>query len=70
MASISSTPIKILILIFITVIIYTSWIKGLEVVYTKILLGGTNTSLSIIKTDNHIDLEKQENTYHLLENQI
>jgi len=63
MALNSSTPVKILILIFITVITYISWIKGLEVVYTKFLLGGTNTALSIIKTDNHIDLEKQENTY-------
>ncbi|MBE0640180.1 MAG: hypothetical protein IH598_16825 [Bacteroidales bacterium] len=63
MAKKLSTPVKLMILIVLTILFYTLWIYGLEKAYTKFLLGGTNTALSIIKTDTHIELEKENETY-------
>jgi len=62
MKIISSSRNKIIVLLFISIIIFTGWQFGLETVYTKVLVGATNISLSVVKTDTHIELEKKENT--------
>ena len=63
MAIISSNKLKAVVLILITVLIYTGWSRGIEVVYARILLFGTNATLSIVKNDSSIELEKADKTY-------
>lgn len=63
MAFIKSTPLKILTLVLITIAIFLFWLKGLEIVYARVLLGGTNSVLGIIKSDTHIELEKADASY-------
>jgi len=58
----SSSRNKIIVLLFTSLSIFTVWQFGLETIYTKILVGATNISLSVVKTDTHIILEKKDNT--------
>ena len=62
MAILSSTRNKIILLLVISVLIFTAWQAGLETAYTKVLVVTTNFSLDIVKNDTHIELEKKEGT--------
>ncbi len=59
----SSTRNKIILLLLISVLIFSGWNAGLENVYTKVLVSTTNFSLSIIKDYNHIEYEKLNDQY-------
>lgn len=63
MAIISSNWLKAAVLIIITVVIYIGWSRGIEVVYARALLLGANASLSIVKNNSSIELEKTDKTY-------
>ncbi len=56
---------KILLLIAISIIIFTAWEMGAERTYEQSLVGITNIVLPIIKKDTRIDLETtgKDNTY-------
>ncbi len=56
---------KILLLILISIIIFTAWEMGAERIYEKSLVGITNMVLPVIKKDTRINLEKsgKDNTY-------
>jgi hypothetical protein len=61
---VSSNWIKILVLVTISMAMYAAWQYGLETVYARMLLPGTNAALSIVKADTSIALEKdQQDTY-------
>lgn len=60
---IKSNILKVLIIIAITLAVYVLWQVRLEPVYAKILSGGTNVILSIVKTDTKIEVEKENDSY-------
>jgi hypothetical protein len=62
MKILSSSRNKIIVLIIISLSIFTVWQFGLETVYTKALVDATNISLSVVKPDTRIELEKKLNT--------
>ena len=49
---------RIILLILISIIVFGAWEMGLERVYEKTLVGITNTTLTVIKKDTRIELEK------------
>ena len=57
---IKSNWLKIMALIAITILIYLSWQKGGEVVYSKVLTFGANTVFGIVKPDSRIDVEQDK----------
>ncbi|HHN47576.1 MAG TPA: hypothetical protein ENN08_01340 [Bacteroidales bacterium] len=63
MAILSSNTFKFPVLIIITLLIYIGWHNRLEPVYARILVGGTNIALNIVKTDTSVGLEKEKNTW-------
>jgi hypothetical protein len=60
MKLLSSRGSKILLLVLISLLIFTGWQYGGELIYAKFLVGTTNVSLGIIKTDTHIEYVKKE----------
>jgi len=60
MKLLSSKRNKILLLLLISLLIFTGWQFGGEQLYTKLLVGTTNVTLKVIKKDTHIEYEKQE----------
>jgi len=63
MAIITSNWLKAVVLIIITVAIFIGWSRGIEVVYARALLVGTNMTLGIVKNNTSIELEKADETY-------
>lgn len=63
MALLSKNLFKIPVLILITLLVYFGWTNRLEPVYARILAGGANITLSIVKTDTRIELEKESNAW-------
>lgn len=63
MALLASNRIKILLLIILTISSYTLWQHGLERIYAKTLLVGTNATLGIVKGNTSIELEQLDETY-------
>ncbi len=60
MKLLSSKTNKIILLLFISLLIFTGWQYGGEQIYTKLLVGATNVSLKIVKKDTSIEYEKQK----------
>lgn len=58
MAIFKSNRNKIILILLISVTTFTGWVMGIEVVYTKVLLGTTNIGLSLFSEDTRIDLEE------------
>jgi len=65
MKLLSSKTNKILLLLLISLLIFTGWQYGGEQLYTKLLVGATNVSLKIIKKDTYIEYEKQKGNSNL-----
>ncbi|MBE0663268.1 MAG: hypothetical protein IH597_12485 [Bacteroidales bacterium] len=63
MALVSSKGTKIVALIIISAIVYAGWLKGLEIIYTRVLVAGTNVALGMVKKDTRIELEKANSTF-------
>lgn len=59
----ASTRLKIGALILISALVFAGWTGFLEVAYARFLLTGTNSVLSVVKNDAHIETEKMEDTY-------
>lgn len=53
-------PVKIMLVIIISVSIYAGWLAGFEVFYARVLLAPTNLMLSALKKDTKIELDKTE----------
>jgi hypothetical protein len=73
MKLLSSSGSKIVLLVLISLLIFTGWQYGGELIYTKFLVGTTNVSLGIIKTDTHIEYEKKagsDNKYQFKVNTV
>ncbi len=62
MSFLNSTRNKIILILIISSVIFTGWQFGLETGYARILVGVTNFSVSVFKSDTHIELEKIKNT--------
>lgn len=63
----SSTRNKVLLIIVISLLVFTAWQFGMEKVYAKILVGTTNVFLSVSKEDTFIELENdnaRSDTFH------
>lgn len=60
MAIFSSTRNKIIVLLLISMLVFTGWQMGLENVYAKSLISLTNVCLKIVKDQTHIEFEKVE----------
>ena len=58
-----TSKVKIVLLILITIATYTFWQKGVENFYSRILLFGTNTALSLVKGNTSIELEQKDEVY-------
>lgn len=63
MARITSNRVKVPILIAITILVYAGWQARIEPIYARILTGGTNIALSIVKKSTKIEVEKENKTY-------
>lgn len=63
MALISSKPLKVVVLIAITALVFTGWRYGIENVYAKVLAAGANPFLSVLKKDTSIEVEKEKSAY-------
>ena len=61
----SSNRNKIILLLLISLLIFTGWQFGGEHLYTKLLVGTTNVSVGIFKKDTHIEYEKQKGSSEL-----
>jgi hypothetical protein len=59
MAILSSNIFKFPVLLIITFLVYTGWQNRIEPVYARILAGGANVALSIVKTDTSVGVEKE-----------
>ncbi|MBC8321786.1 MAG: hypothetical protein H8E34_13805 [Bacteroidetes bacterium] len=59
----SSIRNKIILLLLISVLIFSGWKAGLETGYIKVLVGTTNLALGISKNDNHIEFERINGLY-------
>ncbi|NQU33868.1 MAG: hypothetical protein HQ521_11575 [Bacteroidetes bacterium] len=63
---ISSTRNKIILLLLISLVVFTGWEYGMETGYLKVLVGTTNLSVGVIKKDTKVELEttiSKENPY-------
>jgi hypothetical protein len=63
MVLVKSLLLKIIALIIISVIVYAAWLIGMEKLYTRVLVAGSNIALGMVKKDTRIELEKTNNTY-------
>ena len=60
MKILSSNRNKIILLLFISIVVFILWQSGFETVYARVLTGTTNYFLNIAKKDTHIELERNK----------
>ena len=59
MKLLSSTRNKIILLLLITLLVFTGWQAGLETVYAKLVVSTTNYTLDVIKDDTRIEYKRK-----------